>query len=75
MFEGLKSVRVTFGARPACSKYYLTGVVDGLATAPAATVFATDGANDYSDKFSLSVEGGRLLLNNAAAGGTIIVVQ
>ena len=74
-FDGLKSVRVTFDAKPRCSTYYLTGVVDGLAAAPAATVSVTDGVNDYSDKFSLAVKDGRLVLSNSAPAGFIIVIQ
>ena len=74
-FDGLKSVRVTFDAKPSLSRYYLTDAVSGLTAAQTATVTVTDGVNDYSDKFSLSVKDGRLVLDNSASNGFIIVIQ
>ena len=74
-FDGLKSVRVAFNGKPTRSSYYLTGVVSGLAAAPAATVSVTDSVNDYSGKFSLVVKDGRLALSNSAPAGLLIVIQ
>ncbi|MBQ8111606.1 MAG: hypothetical protein IJ146_00225 [Kiritimatiellae bacterium] len=76
-FRGLKALKATFNARPKCASYILTGVVSGLAPADVAgvAVTVTDGEKDYSDKFLLTVEGGRLVLKNSNPGGTIFYLR
>ena len=74
-FAGLKSVKVTFDAKPSRNAYYLTGVVAGLTEAPAATVIATDGENDFSANFTLTVKDGRLAIGNSKPAGIFILVR
>ena len=76
-FRGLKMVKARFDAKPKCSSYYLTEAVAGLMAADVEgiAVEVTDGEKDYSDKFSLSVKDGRLVLDNSASNGFIIVIQ
>ena len=75
-FAGLKSVKVTFDARPKRSTYYLTGVVSGLAAGDvsAATVTATYG-EDNPASFTLTVKNGRLAIGNSKPAGITIIVR
>ena len=77
-FAGLKSVRVTFDAKPTRHTYFLTDAVNGLTDAdlPAAAVTVKDADDgDYSANFTLTVKNGRLALSNSKAGGTYIIVR
>ena len=76
-FRGLKMVKARFDAKPKCSSYYLTEAVAGLMAADVEgiAVEVTDGEKDYSDKFSLSVESGRLVLKNKSPVGTVFFLR
>ena len=77
-FAGLKSLSVTFNGKPTRRAYYLTTatVADLAETDLAGTVLTvTDGENDYSANFTLTVVGGRLALNNSKPAGTYIIVR
>ena len=75
-FAGLKSIKVTFGAKPTRHFYYLTDAVDGLSDAPAATVVVEDAnGTDYSANFTLTVKNGRLALSNSKFNRFIFIVR
>ena len=77
-FAGLKALSVTFDGKPTRRAYYLTtATIADLAEADLAgtIVTVTDGENDYSENFTLTVVGGRLALANAKPGGTYIIVR
>ncbi len=76
-FRGLRAVKATFNDKPKCLSYYLSGEVSGLSPddVAGAVVTVTDGENDYSEKFSLSVANRRLVLKNIAPAGTIMFVR
>ena len=77
-FAGLKSVKVTFDAKPTRKAYYLTGVIDGLSAAdlPAATITVKDANDgDYSANFTLTVKDGRLAIGNSKPAGMTIIVR
>ena len=77
-FAGLKSLSVTFDAKPSRSTYYLTGAITGLTDAdiPAATLTVKDANDgDYSANFTLTVQNGRLALSNSRPAGTYIFVR
>ena len=77
-FAGLKSVKVTFDAKPTRKAYYLTGVIDGLSAAdlPAATMKVKDADDrDYSANFTLMVKNGRLAIGNSKPAGITIIVR
>ena len=76
-FAGLKSVCVTFDAKPPYRAYYLTGVVSGLTVAdvPDVSVTVMDGTNNYSADFTLTAKDGRLALVNAKPAGLMILVR
>ena len=77
-FAGLKSVKVTFDAKPTRHTYFLTGAINGLTDAdlPAAAVTVKDAEDgDYSANFTLTVKNGRLALSNSKAAGTYIIVR
>ena len=76
-FRGLKMVKARFDAKPKCSSYYLTGPVMGLTAADVegAAVEVTDGEKDYSAKFMLSVEHGRLVLKNKTPPATVFILR
>ena len=77
-FAGLKSVKVTFDAKPTRKAYYLTGVIDGLTDAdlPAATMTVKDAEDgDYSANFTLTVKNGRLAIGNSKPAGITILIR
>ncbi len=77
-FAGLKSVKVTFDAKPTRKAYFLTGAIDGLTAAslPSAAITVKDADdNDYSANFTLMVKDGRLALRNSKPAGTYIFVR
>ena len=78
-FAGLKSLNVTFDAKPTRRAYYLTsGVVSGLTAEDVAgvTLSVTDEAEtDYSENFTLTVKSGRPALVNAHPNGMILIVR
>ena len=77
-FAGLKSLSVTFDAKPSRSIYYLTSAITGMTDAdlPDVTLMVKDANdNDYSANFTLTVKNGRLALSNSKAGGTYIFVR
>ena len=77
-FAGLKSVKVTFDAKPTRHTYFLTGAIDGLTATdiPAAAITVKDAEDgDYSANFALTVKNGRLALSNSKAAGTFIIVR
>ena len=77
-FAGLKSVKVTFDAKPTRHTYFLTGAINGLTATdiPAAAITVKDAEDgDYSANFTLTVKNGRLALSNSKAGGTYIIVR
>ena len=75
--EAQQAVKARFDAKPKCSSYYLTEAVAGLMAADVEgiAVEVTDGEKDYSDKFSLSVESGRLVLKNKSPVGTVFFLR
>ena len=77
-FAGLKSVKVTFDAKPSRRAYYLTGAITGLTVAdiPDATITVKDANDkDYSANFALTVKDGRLALGNSKPAGITIIVR
>ena len=78
-FAGLKSLRVTFDAKPSRRAYYLTGAVDGITDADIADVALTvkdEAGSDYTENVTLSVKNGRLALSNAKPiRGTVIILR
>ena len=77
-FSGLKSVKVTFDAKPTRRAYYLTGAITGLTAAdiPAAAITVKDAeGGDYSANFTLTVKNGRLALGNSKPAGVTIIVR
>ncbi|MBO7683626.1 MAG: hypothetical protein J6T51_02745 [Kiritimatiellae bacterium] len=75
-FAGLKSVKVTFDAKPSRRTYYLTGAIDGLTDVSAVTMIVKDNdGKDYSANFALGVRNGRLALTNSKPGGFVLVVE
>jgi hypothetical protein len=76
-FAGLKSVKVTFDAKPSRRTYFLTGAITGLSDAdlPEAAITAKDAdGGDYSANFTLTVKNGRLALSNSKPLGTTIII-
>ena len=77
-FAGLKSVKVTFDAKPTRKAYYLTGAITGLTAAdlPAATMTVKDADDrDYSANFTLTVKNGRLAIGNSKPAGMYLIVR
>ena len=77
-FAGLKSVKVTFDAKPTRRAYYLTGAITGLTAAdlPDAAITVKDANDkDYSANFALTVKDGRLALGNSKPAGITIIVR
>ena len=78
-FAGLKEIKASFDRRPACAEYPLTdAAVEGLASVDFSgvrlTVTDADG-KDYSEKFSLGVSNGRLVLKNRSPSGVVLFVR
>ena len=73
-FAGLKSVKVTFDAKPVRYAYYLTDAIPGLAAVDVSrvAVAATDGTTDYTGEFMLAVKRDRLALVSAKPASTIL---
>ncbi|MBR6733218.1 MAG: hypothetical protein IKL96_02340 [Kiritimatiellae bacterium] len=76
-FRGLGKVKATFDGRPVCGTYLLAeGVADvSQEDVAGVAVEVTDGDRDYSEKFSLVVQGASLLLKNASPGGMTLYVR
>ena len=77
-FAGLKSVKVTFDAKPTRHTYFLTGAINGLTATdiPAAAITVKDAEDgDYSANFTLTVKNGRLALSNSKAAGMTVILR
>ncbi|MBP5320101.1 MAG: hypothetical protein J6334_03865, partial [Kiritimatiellae bacterium] len=77
-FTGLSRVTATFDVKPTCANYYLTDTpVTGLTGEDVAgvTVTVKGGNADYSEKFALMVKEGYLVLKNASAEGTLMLLK
>ena len=77
-FEGLKEVKAKFDRSPVCSVYYLTDeAVSGISSVDLSDVrvTVTAGEKDYSEKFSLGVSEGRLVLSNRVPGGAVLYIR
>ncbi|MBP5226306.1 MAG: hypothetical protein J6336_02875, partial [Kiritimatiellae bacterium] len=76
-FQGLAHVTATFDGKPRCSFYFLTEEIAGLTADDVkdVAVTVTDGENDYSEAFALTVKEGRLALANLKPGGFLIILK